>query len=233
MAGPCEPVGRQSGGRPLGGLVSTDAGIWGWTSDIGQRGFTITFSLGLAPEDVLSRYGADAGRAQHLTRPEAWTRYPPNYGGAQLRTGTLERWGFCFEEAGVEGIKTRTLSQLSAETETISFSTSLGMSSFIYLRDGEGIEAFEPGLPNTLLGDEPFKFWADTQKIMDRANQTTPMAPEHAVLQAITKHIRGLLDRTVLEGPLLTAFLSDADRAPMNAYFAPDPGYGQGTARAS
>jgi hypothetical protein len=93
------------------------------------------------------------------------------------------------------------------------------MSSFIYLRDGEGIEAFEPGLPDTLLGDEPFKFWADTQKIMDRANQTTPMVPVHAVLQAITKHIRGLLDRTVLEGPLLTAFLSDADRAPMNAYF--------------
>jgi hypothetical protein len=203
--------------------VSTDPGIWGWTSDIGRLGFTVTFSLGLAPEEVLNLYGAHPSRAEFLDRHEASLRYPPNYGGAQLRVGTVGRWGFCFEEAGVEGIKTRTLSGLSAETETIAFYTGPSASSFIYLKDGQGVEAFEPGLPHTLFGDEPHKFWEDTQKILGRAAQNQaagPMDPIHAVLQSITKHVRGLIDRAVLEGPLLTAFLADAERAPVN----PDPG---------
>jgi Family of unknown function (DUF6461) len=202
--------------------VSTDPGIWGWTGDIGQLGFTVTFSLGRSPEDVLSHYGADPAGAQQLSRDEAWALYRPNYGGAQLRAGTVGRWGFCFEEAGVEGIKPRTLSRLSADTEAIAFFTTTNTSHFIYLKDGEGVEAFEPGLPETVIGEKPWKFWADTQKITERASQNSlagPMGPSHAVLQAISKHIRGLLDRATLQGPLLTAFLSDADRAPANAYF--------------
>src|SRR5687768_635188 len=101
----------------MGGLVSTDPGIWDWTSDIGQLGFTVTFSLGLSPEEVLSQYGADPGQAEYLSRNDAWNRFGPNRGGSQLRAGTIGRWGFCFEEAGVEGIKARTLSGLSADTE--------------------------------------------------------------------------------------------------------------------
>jgi hypothetical protein len=199
--------------------VSSDPGLWGWTGDVGRLGFTVTFSLGRSPEDVLTQYGADPQQAEHLTRDGAWIICPPNIGGAQLRVGMLGRWGFCFEEAGFEGFKARTLSALSAETETISFFTSADKSSFIYLKDSEGIEAFEPGRPETLRGNEPCKFWADVEKILDRAGQTGPMLPSHAVLQAITKHIRGPLDRTTLEGPLLTAFLPDADRAPMGAEF--------------
>jgi hypothetical protein len=216
--------------------VSTDPGIWGWTSDIGQLGFTVTFSLGRTPEDVLRQYGADPAQAEELTRDGSWARYPSLYGGSRLRVGTLGRWGFCFEEAGAEGIETATLSRLSTDTETILFFVAAGTSSFLYLKDGQGVEAFEPGLPETLYGEDPCKFWTDTQKIMERAAQTAPMLPAHAVLQAITKHIRGALDRSVLEGPLLTGFLSSADHAPANAYFergqeppqqASDGGYGQ------
>jgi Family of unknown function (DUF6461) len=203
--------------------VSTDPGIWGWTSDIGHLGFTVTFSLGLTPEDVLTRYGADKGWAQQLSRDEAWARYRKEFSSAHLRVGTLGRWGFCFEEAGVEGIHPRTLSRLSAETETLAFFTSTGTSSFIYLKDGEGVEAFEPGLPDTVLGNEPRKFWNETQKILERASQTAPMSPTHAVLQAITKHVRGPLDRATLEGPLLTVFLSRSNRSPANAYFDDSP----------
>jgi len=199
--------------------VSSDPGIWGWTGDVGRLGFTVTFSLGRTAQEVLALYGADPGQAEPLTRDGAWIMYPPNNGGAQLRAGTLGRWGFCFEEAGFEGFKARTLSGLSADTETISFFNSAGKSSFIYLKDSEGIEAFEPGLPETLRGDEPCKFWTATQKIMERDSQTGPILPAHAVLQAITKHIRGPLDRATLEGPLLTVFLPDADRAPMGAEF--------------
>jgi hypothetical protein len=196
--------------------VSNDPGIWGWTSDVGRLGFTVTFSLGRTPEDVLAQYGADPQQAEHLTRDGAWIMYPPNTGGAQLRVGMLGRWGFCFEEAGFEGFKTRTLSALSAETETLSFFTSANKSSFIYLKDSEGIEAFEPGLPETLRGNAPCKFWNDVERILERAGQTgASMSPSHAVLQAITKHIREPLDRATLEGPLLTALLHDADRAPM------------------
>jgi hypothetical protein len=194
--------------------VSTDPGVWSWTGDVGRLGFTVTFSLGRTPEDVLARYGADPSQAEHLTRDGAWIMYPPNNGGAQLRAGMLGRWAFCFEEAGFEGFKARTLSGLSADTETISFFHSAGKSSFIYLRDSEGIEAFEPGLPETLRGEQPCKFWTATQKILDGAN---PVPPAHAVLQAITKHIREPLERRTLEGPLLSVFLPDADRAPMGA----------------
>jgi hypothetical protein len=202
--------------------VSSDPGIWGWTGDVGRLGFTVTFSLGRTPEDVLTRYGADPQRAEPLSRDGAWIMYPPNIGGAQLRVGMLGRWGFCFEEAGFEGFKARTLSALSEDTETISFFTSANKSSFIYLKDSEGIEAFEPGLRETLRGHQPCKFWTDVEKILDRASSTGPMAPSHAVLQAITKHIRSPLDRATLEGPLLTAFLTDADRAPMGAEFDED-----------
>ena len=199
--------------------MSTDPGIWSWTGDVGRLGFTVTFSLGRTPEDVLRLYGADPSQAEHLTRDGAWIMYPPNSGGAQLRAGMLGRWAFCFEEAGFEGFKARTLSALSADTETISFFNSAGKSSFIYLRDSEGIEAFEPGLPETLRGDQPCKFWAATQKILEMDNPGGPIAPAHAVLRAITKHIREPLDRRTLEGPLLSVFLPDADRAPMGAEF--------------
>ena len=217
--------------------MSNDPGIWGWTGDVGRLGFTVTFSLGRTPEDVLTQYGADPQQAEHLTRDGAWIMYPPNIGGAQLRVGMLGRWGFCFEEAGFEGFKTRTLSALSTDTETISFFTSPNKSSFIYLKDCEGIEAFEPGLPETLRGNAPCKFWTDVEKILDWSAQGgTPMLPSHAVLQAITKHIRGPLDRATLEGPLLTSFLPDADRAPMGAEFeqeaeAPAPQAGENLAR--
>lgn len=203
--------------------MSSDPGIWGWTGDVGRLGFTVTFSLGRTPEDVLSQYGTDPNRAEPLTRDGAWIMYPPNIGGAQLRAGMLGRWGFCFEEAGFEGFKARTLSALSADTETISFFTSANKCSFIYLKDSEGIEAFEPGLRETLRGHQPCKFWTDVEKILERAGQTGLMPPSHAVLQAITKHIRSPLDRATLEGPLLTGFLADADRAPMGAEFADDP----------
>ena len=199
--------------------MSSDPGVWSWTGDFGRRGFTVTFSLGRTPEDVLTQYGADPGQAEVLSRDGAWIRYPPNIGGAQLRVGTLGRWGFCFEEAGFEGFKARTLSGLSADTETISLFTSPDTSSFIYLKDGEGVEAFEPGLPETLRGDHPCKFWAATQKIMDGGSSAAPVQPIYAVMQAITKHIRGPLDRATLVGPLLTAFLADADRAPTGAEF--------------
>jgi hypothetical protein len=203
--------------------VSADPGIWGWTSDLGRLGFTVTFTLGRDPDDVLRRYGADLGRTEHLDRQQAWAKFPPNYGGAQLRAGMLGGWGFCFEEAGVEGMKTRTLAGLSADTETLSISAAGDRSTFIYLKDAEGIEAFEPGLPYTLRGDEPHKFWAETQKILDRPGLATPMLPAHATLQAIAKYIRALLDRATLEGPLLTAFLADADRAPSNVQVSEPP----------
>jgi hypothetical protein len=217
------PPGRRLGPAIGEAPMSTDPGIWGWTSDIGRLGFTVTFSLGLSPEDVLAHYGVSASGAEHFTREEAWTRYPASYGGTRLRAGTLGRWGFCFEEAGVEGIKARTLSALSADTETISFFSAPTTHSFLYLKDGQGIEAFEPGLPSTLRGDEPYRFWSNTQRILERANPGSPVDPAHAVLQTIAKHIRGLLDRSVLEGPLLTAFTSAADGEPAETGFEERP----------
>lgn len=205
--------------------MSTDPGVWGWTEDIGRLGFTVTFSLGLDPEDVLGQYGADLGRAEQLTREQAWSRFPPESSGAQLRAGRLGRWGFCFEEAGVEGIQTPTLRGLSAETETIAFCTAQGASSFVYLKDAEGVEAFELGRPETVRGSEPFKFWSDVQRIVDRSGQAGSLALAHAALQAITKHVRAPLDRAALEGPLLTASRSQVEAAqpPPEPPMSPEP----------
>jgi hypothetical protein len=200
--------------------MSIDLGIWGWTGDIGHLGYTVTFSLGLAPEDVLTQYGADASQARPLTQAEAWAdawaQEMRDPGGTQLRAGTLGRRGFCFEVAGAEGMKTRTLSRLSAETETIAFYTNAGTSSFLYLKDSQGIEGFEPGRPETLRGDAPHKFWDATQRIVERPGHATPDQPAHATLQVIAKYIRGLLDRSLLEGTLLTGYLAEADRAPLD-----------------
>ncbi len=192
--------------------MSTDSGIWGWTGDIGHLGFTVSFSLGRSPQDVLYRYGVDGSAARPLSRTDAWASSPPNYRGGQLRAGTVGRWGFCFEEAGIEGFKPATLTLLSEDTETLSFYTAAGASSFIHLKDGQGVEAFEPGLPFTLRGEEPTRFWNDTQKILERSTLEAPIRPAHAVLQVITKYVRGLLDRATLEGPLLTAYLPEARR---------------------
>lgn len=104
------------------------------------------------------------------------------------------------------------LGRLAADTEAIGFFTGSGRSSFVYLKDGEGVEAFEPGHPQTLRGREPYAFWTATGKIIERTSRTVPMPPALATLQAITKHVRGTLDRSALEGPLLTAFLSDSGR---------------------
>jgi hypothetical protein len=183
------------------------AGVWDWTDDIGEQGFTVTYSLGSTPEEVLQHCGADMSRAEYLTRAQAWACYPED-GGTQLRAGTLAGWGFCFHEGDTQGADLAALATLSQDTETISFVTSSSRSALIYLKDGEGVEAFEVGMPASLRGEPPHKFWTSTQKILEGAGpsrQAMPMPPSHAVLQAIAKHVRGLLDRVALEGMLLTA----------------------------
>jgi len=201
--------------------MSTDPGMWGWTSDIGHIGFTVTFTLGRDPQEVLSLYGTGDREAQVLTREEAWMQFPPNQGGAQLRAGTLGRWGFCFEEASIEGMKSGPLSRLSAETETIALFAVPGRSDFTYLKDGLRVESFDPGNAGSVQGDQPYTFWTGTQKIMSWA-RSEPTPPIHAVLQTIAKYIREPLDRNTLEGPLLTAFLPDSERAPLDIpYIAP------------
>jgi hypothetical protein len=186
----------------------------GWTADLGELGFCITFSRSRAPREILSSYRADARRAQLLTRPEALSLYVPGMGGTLLRAGTLGTWGFCFEELGIEGSKPGVLRRLSSGTETISLCyTADGTSIVKHLNDGRLIEKFEPGSPHTAWAEGPLRLARHTQELINemagRVNR------KEAALHVTGQYVGHYLDRSTLEGKLLTAFLLDADCEPL------------------
>ncbi|SCL17827.1 DUF6461 domain-containing protein [Micromonospora inyonensis] len=181
--------------------MNADLGPWKWV----DLGFTVTFSLDLVPEDVLAGYGADPARAELLTRQEAWDKYPPNHGGTQLRTGTLNGWGFCFEEIGYQGIRPEVLTMLSARTEVFSFFKMSGKSTLQYFRNGLRIESFEPGFAYSVRGQQPHALWTRTEQLA--RNKSLP--PNRAALEAIEERIGARLGQDLLEGVLLTAYLTD------------------------
>ncbi|MGC4744306.1 DUF6461 domain-containing protein [Micromonospora sp. DT201] len=181
--------------------MDTDHGPWKWV----DLGFTVTFSCDLTPEDLLNRYGADSTQAEVLTRQAALDKYPPNHAGAQLRAGVLNNWGFCFEEVGYEGSRPEVLAGLSADTEVFSFYNMSGKSSLQHFRNGLRVESFEPGFTYSVRGQRPHTFWTRTERLA-RMNS---MPPDRAALEAVEEHIGAPLRQDLLEGPLLTAYLTN------------------------
>jgi len=110
----------------------------------------VTFTRGLSPEEVFSRYGADPSKARMLDADQASalpTGYFANGAVSLLRAGQLGDWTFCVEEDGAVGSWPEPLAALSRGTETYSMLTTEGLDVYQHWRDGECVENFEPGTP--------------------------------------------------------------------------------------
>ncbi|RKR87532.1 hypothetical protein BDK92_1811 [Micromonospora pisi] len=172
-------------------------GPWALT----DLGFTVTFTLGLTAEEILACYGADPAEAELLTRQEAATTWP---GGDLLRVGPLGDWGFCFEEVGYQGSRPEVRTRLSAHTEVFSLYDMSGMCTFKHVRDGQTVESFEPGFSYSVRVDQPHTYWTRTEQIANERG----LRHSRAALEAIEEHIGARLHKGLLEGPLLTAYLT-------------------------
>ncbi|MFK4272571.1 DUF6461 domain-containing protein [Streptomyces milbemycinicus] len=191
-------------------MVSSDE--WGWATDPRYPLWCVTFTRGLAPAEVLRRYGADPNRARMLAHADASDLYDLAFrGGTVLRAGALNGWSFCYEDVGGAGSRPGPLGALSQGTETLSLLRGGdGMNRLAHWCDGQCREAFEPGATDR-MPQGARHFW-------DLAHDYSQAAPGHAgllhALKAITHHTGISLDTATITGPLLTTHLADQDRTP-------------------
>lgn len=175
----------------------------------------VTFTRGLSPEAVFTRYGADPDRARVLGRDAASDLHPGDSGDGAvslLRAGRLGAWAFCVEEDGGIGSWNETLSRLSRGTETYGVLTTDGLDVFQYWRDGVCVENFEPGMGHTR--PERGALWWDRVERALAAHQGDGggggfgMAP---VVALVLDHLGIALDDAALAGPWPSLTLSEND----------------------
>lgn len=189
---------------------------------LNDLGFTITFTRGLTPAQVLTRYGFAAQQAQLITRAQFLAvplpaRTPPP---TLVAAGMLRRWAFCYEEIGCLGTDRRVLGDLSEGTDTLSLYDIGGMTVFSHWRDGFRHEGFEPGFPGSRrdLGHRPF--WDRMQ-----ARRTPGVLRSRTALAVIEEHIGGELTADLLTGRLLRLAIPGPGTAePTAATVVPVPG---------
>ncbi|MEU3752370.1 DUF6461 domain-containing protein [Streptomyces olivoreticuli] len=179
----------------------------------------VTFTRGLSPEEVLTRYGADPARARLLDGEAAVGLVQGEPGISLLRTGRRGEWTFCVEEDGCIGSWDETLAELSRGTETYSVGTTEGFDVFQYWRDGECVENFEPRMEYTR--PEQAASWWDRAEAALAAHEgeDAGMAP---VVALVLDHLGITLDDATLAGPWpsLTLAEDDAGTAPLGDTYA-------------
>ncbi|MFF3325276.1 DUF6461 domain-containing protein [Streptomyces sp. NPDC002889] len=179
----------------------------------------VTFTRGLSPEEVFTRYGADPEQAR-LLEWDAASDLPAGDSGdgmiSLLRSGRIGEWAFCVEEEGGIGFGEETLAALSRGTETYSLATTEGIDVFQYWRDGECVEYFEPGKEHTRSGP-----WWDRVEAALAAHEgeDAGMAP---VVALVLDHLGIALDDAALARPWpsLTLAEDDAPSAPLGDTYA-------------
>jgi hypothetical protein len=192
---------------------------WAWANDPRAGTWCLTLTRGIAPEEVLARYGADADTARLITRQQAAQLMNGTASSSGLPEGSLLRagawgggWAFCYEDHGVMGAMPGPLSALSRGTETLGvLKGGDGMNRFSHWRDGHCTERFEPGFPRT-RPNPPHPWWDAVQEQLERSSKPYPgLGP---VLQAMAHHTGGALDTATFDGPLLTLLLEESRRTP-------------------
>ncbi|WP_416971807.1 DUF6461 domain-containing protein [Streptomyces sp. 4F14] len=181
----------------------TDIRTLGWAA----AWMCVTFTRGLTPEEVFTRYGADPAQARTLAADDA-----PGDGTAPLlRSGRLNGWTFCVEEDGATGSWHETLTALSRGTETYSVLTTDGLDVFQHWRDGTCVENFEPGMEHT-RPDHPTPWWNRTEAALaEHAGTDAGMAP---VVALLLDHLGITLTDTTLAGPWPTLTLTEDTTPP-------------------
>ncbi|GAB3003283.1 hypothetical protein GCM10023080_081280 [Streptomyces pseudoechinosporeus] len=194
-------------------MEDSTTGPWEWARDPRAGMWCVTFTHGIAPEDVLTRYGADTSSAQFLTRQQAARLDDSSLPeGSVLRAGSLDDWSFCFEDFGVMGAMPGPLSALSQGTESLSvLRGGDGMNRFAHWRDGQCTEQFEPGFTHT-KPDPPHLWWDTVQERLDASGEDYPGPVP--VLEAVAHRTGAVLDTATLDGSLLTLRLEDGSRTP-------------------
>ncbi|MFD4630287.1 DUF6461 domain-containing protein [Streptomyces sp. NPDC058284] len=176
----------------------------------------VTFTRGLDPEEVFTRYGAEPAQARLLDWDTASDLVPGDSGDGMvslLRAGRLGDWAFCVEEEGGIGFEEETLAELSRGTETYSVATTEGIDVFQYWRNGECVEYFEPGMEHT-RPEQTSPWWDRMQETLAaHEGEDAGMAPAVAL---VLGHLGITLDDAVLAGPWpsLTLAEDDAPSAP-------------------
>ncbi|NEA53439.1 hypothetical protein G3I60_04500 [Streptomyces sp. SID13666] len=198
--------------------ADTDAGSLDWA----RAWMCVTFTRGLAAEEVLARYGADPSRARLLDADEASELVSGDLAGGAvslLRSGRIGAWAFCVEEDGVLGSWAEPLAELSRGTETYSVLTTEGLDVFQYWRDGECVENFEPGMEHT-RPERPGSWWSRVEAALAaHEGEDAGMVP---VVALLLDHLGITLDDAALTGswPSLTLAENDAPAAPLGDTYA-------------
>ncbi|MGP4048829.1 DUF6461 domain-containing protein [Streptomyces sp. 2A115] len=182
----------------------------------------VTFTHGLSPEEVFTRYGADPDQA-HILDWDAASDLPSGDSGdgmvSLLRSGRIGEWAFSVEEEGGISFGEAVLAELSRGTETYSVATTDGMDVFQYWRDGECVEYFEPGMEHTR--SEPLGPWWERVEAALAAHEGkgAGMAP---VVALVLDHLGITLDDAVLARPWpsLTLAEDDAPSEPLGDTYA-------------
>lgn len=171
----------------------------------------VTFTRGLGPEEVFTRYGADPSQARLLDADAASDLTSGDSGGGAvslLRAGRLGAWAFCVEEDGSIGSWNETLAALSRGTETYNVLTTEGLDVFQHWRDGECVENFEPAMEHTR--PERTAPWWDpvAEALAAHRGEGVGMAP---VVALVLDHLGITLDDATLAGPWPSLTLDEDD----------------------
>lgn len=180
----------------------------------------VTFTRGLSPEAVFTRYGADPDQARLLDGDTASGLVSEDDEEVSLlRAGRLGEWTFCVEENGVIGFEGELLAQLSRDTEAYSVATTDGIDVFQYWRDGECVENFEPGMAYT-RPERAAPWWDRVEAALAaHEGEGAGMAP---VVALVLDHLGITLDDAALAEPWpsLTLAEDDAPSAPLGDTYA-------------
>ncbi|MER7794545.1 DUF6461 domain-containing protein [Streptomyces sp. NPDC097640] len=187
---------------------------WGWVR--GGLMWCVTFTRGIAPEEVLTRFGADIRDARLLDGQQAaalmFGTYDQEPRGSVIRVGALGEWSFSTEEYGLMGRMPGPLSALSEGRETFSIlKGGDGMNIFEHWRDGRRTEWFEPGYSYT-RPVAPHPWWDAAQAGIEAAGSEYTRL--EIVMRVVADHTGVVLDDDTLNGPLLGLLLEDRRRTP-------------------
>ncbi|GGR49995.1 DUF6461 domain-containing protein [Streptomyces griseomycini] len=180
----------------------------------------VTFTRGLDPAEVFTRYGADPARSR-LLDADAASDLPTGQFAAGavslLRSGRLGDWTFCVEEDGVIGSWPEVLAALSRGTETYGVLSTEGLAVFQHWRDGQCLENFEPDLEQP-PSEHPGPWWDRVQEALAEG-EGFGMAP---VVALVLDHLGLALDDATLAAPwpTLTVAEDDAPSAPRGDSYA-------------
>ncbi|MFD5537658.1 hypothetical protein ACFWIJ_07330 [Streptomyces sp. NPDC127079] len=121
------------------------------------------------------------------------------------------------------------MARLSQGTETVRvFKGGDGLRTLDHYRDGRRTESVELSTTPVVRGEGPHTLASALRQALHAIPATANSGSATSVLlvglDIVVRHVGGVLDAQTLRGPLLTAFLPDADRVPLRPVRRPPTG---------